>query len=145
MKIFLEALIFPDNDFLSFFRSLLLRKSLPRLGKLAKSEGFKAKAALLVLTGSIIGAGGASSRGVLDWLVPCVVEFLTSEDWAIKASPAVGLTTVGHHLKLPFRDCWESTKSPLLPYSAEPRDPTHTINKKLFCNQILQQPNQKLQ
>jgi hypothetical protein len=42
----------------------------------------------------------------------------------------VGLTTVGHHLKLPFRDCWESTKSPLLPYSAEPRDPTHTINKK---------------
>jgi hypothetical protein len=99
MKIFPEALIFPDNDFLSFLRSLLLRKSLLRWGKLAKSEGFKAKAALLVLTGSISGAGGASSRGVLDWLVPCVVEFLTSEDWAIKASPAVGLTTVGHHLK----------------------------------------------
>lgn len=72
----------------------LLRKSLPRLGKLAKSEGFKAKAALLVLTGSIIGAGGASSRGVLDWLVPCVVEFLISEDWAVRKAAAEALGKV---------------------------------------------------
>jgi hypothetical protein len=61
---------------------------------LAKSEGFKAKAALLVLTGSIIGAGGASSRGVLDWLVPCLVEFLTSEDWAIRKAAAEALGKV---------------------------------------------------
>jgi hypothetical protein len=61
---------------------------------LAKSEGFKAKAALLVLTGSIIGTGGASSRGVLDWLVPCMVEFLTSEDWAIRKVAAKALGKV---------------------------------------------------
>ncbi|KAF3431353.1 hypothetical protein FNV43_RR26084 [Rhamnella rubrinervis] len=69
-----------------------LRKSLPRLGKLAKSEGFKAKSALLVLFGSIVGVGGASSRGVLDWLVPSVVEFLSSEDWAVRkaATEALG-------------------------------------------------------
>lgn len=72
----------------------LLRKSLPRLGKLAKNEGFKAKAALLVLLGSVIGAGGASSRGVLDWLVPCVVEFLSSEDWAVRKAAAEALGKV---------------------------------------------------
>jgi hypothetical protein len=58
---------------------------------LAKSEGLKAKAALLVLIGSIIGAGGALSWGVLDWLVPCVVEFLTSEDWAVRKAAVEGL------------------------------------------------------
>lgn len=72
----------------------LLRKSLPRLGKLAKNEGFKAKAALLVLLGSVVGAGGASSRGVLDWLVPCVVEFLSSEDWAVRKAAAEALGKV---------------------------------------------------
>jgi hypothetical protein len=62
---------------------------------LAKSEGFKAKAAFLVLTRSIIGAGGASSRGVLDWLVPCVVEFLTSEDWAVRKMKSIkGITVI---------------------------------------------------
>lgn len=71
-----------------------LRKSLPRLGKLAKSEGFKAKAALLVLIGSIVGAGGASSRSVLDWLVPSVVEFLSCEDWAVRKSAAETLGRV---------------------------------------------------
>lgn len=72
----------------------MLRKSLPRLGKLAKSEGFKAKAALLVLIGSVVGVGGASSRGVLDWLVPCVVEFLSSEDWAVRKAAAEALGKV---------------------------------------------------
>lgn len=80
----------PDPD------AVQLRKSLPRLGKLAKSEGFKAKSALLVLLGSIVGAGGASSRGVLDWLVPSVVEFLSSEDWAVRkaATEALGRVAV---------------------------------------------------
>ncbi|CAL9239339.1 unnamed protein product, partial [Arabidopsis halleri] len=36
-----------------------LRKSLPKIGKLFKSDGFKAKAALLSAVGSIITAGGA--------------------------------------------------------------------------------------
>jgi len=72
----------------------LLRKSLPRLGKLARNEGFKAKAALLVLTGSVVGASGASSRGVLDWLGPCVVEFLISEDWTVRKAAAEALGKV---------------------------------------------------
>jgi HEAT repeat protein len=54
------------------------------LGKLARSEGFKAKVTLLVLIGSVIGVGQASSRGMLDWLVPCMVEFLSSEDWVVR-------------------------------------------------------------
>ncbi|XP_061991805.1 TORTIFOLIA1-like protein 4 [Rosa rugosa] len=71
-----------------------LRRSLARLGKLAKSDGFKAKAALMVLIGSIVGAGGASSKGALDWLVPCVVEFLSSDDWAVRKGAAEALGKV---------------------------------------------------
>ena len=78
----------PDPD------AAQLRRSLPRLGKLAKSEGFKAKAALLVLVGSIVGAGGASSKGALDWLVPSLVEFLSSEDWAVRKAAAEALGRV---------------------------------------------------
>ncbi|KAG5236262.1 TORTIFOLIA1 protein [Salix suchowensis] len=47
-----------------------LRKVLPRLGKLVKGEGFKAKPALLSVISSIVGVGGASSKGILEWLVP---------------------------------------------------------------------------
>ncbi|XP_028796666.1 TORTIFOLIA1-like protein 4 [Neltuma alba] len=72
-----------------------LRKStLPRLGKLAKNEVCKAKAALLVLIGSVVGVGGASSRGVLNWLVPCLVEFLSNEDWTVRKAAAEGLGKV---------------------------------------------------
>lgn len=72
-----------------------LRKgTLPRLGKLAKNEVCKAKAALLVLIGSVVGVGGASSRGVLNWLVPCLVEFLSNEDWTIRKAAAEGLGKV---------------------------------------------------
>lgn len=72
-----------------------LRKStLPRLGKLAKNEVCKAKAALLVLIGSVVGVGGASSRGVLNWLVPCLVEFLCNEDWTVRKAAAEGLGKV---------------------------------------------------
>ncbi|KAG7568038.1 Armadillo-type fold [Arabidopsis thaliana x Arabidopsis arenosa] len=52
-----------------------LRKSLPKIGKLLKSDCFKAKAALLSDVGSIITAGGAGTKPVLDWLVPVLIEF----------------------------------------------------------------------
>ncbi|XP_048430547.1 TORTIFOLIA1-like protein 4 [Pyrus x bretschneideri] len=78
----------PDPD------PVQLKRSLQRLGKLAKSESFKAKAALLVLVGSIVGAGGASSQGTLDWLVPCGVEFLSSEDWTVRKAAAEALGKV---------------------------------------------------
>ncbi|KAM1065602.1 hypothetical protein FF2_020925 [Malus domestica] len=78
----------PDPD------PVQLKRSLQRLSKLAKSESFKAKAALLVLVGSIIGAGGASSQGALDWLVPCVIEFLSSEDWTTRKAAAEALGKV---------------------------------------------------
>uniref|UniRef100_A0A1J3FVB4 Microtubule-associated protein TORTIFOLIA1 n=1 Tax=Noccaea caerulescens TaxID=107243 RepID=A0A1J3FVB4_NOCCA len=71
-----------------------LRKSLPKIGKLLKSDGFKAKAALLSAVGSIISAGGAGTKPVLDWLVPVLVEFLSSEDWAARKSAAEALGKV---------------------------------------------------
>ncbi|KAG7592822.1 HEAT repeat [Arabidopsis thaliana x Arabidopsis arenosa] len=71
-----------------------LRKSLPKIGKLLKSDGFKAKAALLSAVGSIITAGGAGTKPVLDWLVPVLIEFLSSEDWAARKSAAEALSKV---------------------------------------------------
>ncbi|KAJ6356109.1 hypothetical protein OIU78_004259 [Salix suchowensis] len=71
-----------------------LRKVLPRLGKLVKGEGFKAKPALLSVISSIVGVGGASSKGILEWLVPCLVEFLCSEDWAARKAAAEALGKV---------------------------------------------------
>ncbi|KAG2318757.1 hypothetical protein Bca4012_055055 [Brassica carinata] len=71
-----------------------LRKSLPKIGKLLKSEAFKAKAALLSAVGCIVTAGGAGSKPVLDWLVPVLVEFLSSEDWAARKSAAEALGRV---------------------------------------------------
>lgn len=71
-----------------------LRKSLPKIGKLLKSEAFKAKAALLTAVGSIIAAGGAGTKPVLDWLVPVLIEFLSSEDWAARKSAAEALGKV---------------------------------------------------
>lgn len=72
-----------------------LRKSaLPRLGKLVKNEVCKAKAALLVLIGSVVGVGGTSSPGVLNWLVPCLLEFLSNEDWMVRKAAAEALGKV---------------------------------------------------
>ncbi|KAA8529501.1 hypothetical protein F0562_033700 [Nyssa sinensis] len=68
-----------------------LQKLLPRLLKLVKSDCFKAKPALLSLIGSIISAGGASNRYVLNCLIPCLVEFLSSEDWAARKAAAEAL------------------------------------------------------
>ena len=72
-----------------------LRKStLPKLGKLAKNEVCKAKAAVLVLIGSVVGVGGASCRGVLNWLVPSLIDFLGSEDWTVRKAAAEALGKV---------------------------------------------------
>ncbi|KAF5741030.1 ARM repeat superfamily protein putative isoform 1 [Tripterygium wilfordii] len=71
-----------------------LRKLLPRLGKLMRSQGFKAKAAVLGVIRCVVGVGGAKSKGTLDALVPCVVEFLSSEDWATRKAAAEALGKV---------------------------------------------------
>uniref|UniRef100_A0A2P2IR06 TORTIFOLIA1/SINE1-2 N-terminal domain-containing protein n=1 Tax=Rhizophora mucronata TaxID=61149 RepID=A0A2P2IR06_RHIMU len=71
-----------------------LRKLLPRLGKLAKAEGFKAKAAVLNVIRSIVGVGGASGKSVLEWLVPCLAELWSCEDWATRKAAAEALGKV---------------------------------------------------
>ncbi|KAJ4836780.1 hypothetical protein Tsubulata_013603 [Turnera subulata] len=81
-----------------------LRKLLPRLGKLAKAEGFKARAAVLAVVGSIVGVGGARGKGVLDWLVPCLVEFLSCEDWAARKAAAEALGKVAEKEKMIARE-----------------------------------------
>ncbi|XP_016513188.2 TORTIFOLIA1-like protein 3 [Nicotiana tabacum] len=68
-----------------------LRKSLPRFEKLLKSESFKAKAALLTLIGSVIAVGGASSQQIVRNLVPYLVEFVSSDDWAARKASAEAL------------------------------------------------------
>lgn len=68
-----------------------LMKLLPRFEKLLKSEGFKAKPALMTLIGSVIEAGAASSPGALRNLVPRMVEFLSSKDWAARKAAAEAL------------------------------------------------------
>ncbi|KAK9119575.1 hypothetical protein Scep_017668 [Stephania cephalantha] len=65
-----------------------LQRLAPRLVKLLRSDSFKAKPALLGLIGSIVGAGGARGRNVVESLVPCVVEFLSCEDWAARKAAA---------------------------------------------------------
>ncbi|KAL0814357.1 hypothetical protein Bca101_070800 [Brassica carinata] len=70
-----EAAADPDSE--------QLRKSLPKIGKLLKSEAFKAKAALLSAVGSIITAGGAGTK-----------PFLSSEDWTARKSAAEALGKV---------------------------------------------------
>lgn len=71
-----------------------LRKLVPRLGKLVKNDGFKGKAAVIGVIGSVVGVGGAGSKGILDWLVPCLVEFLSSEDWTARKAAAEALRKV---------------------------------------------------
>ncbi|KAK8655380.1 hypothetical protein V6N13_107960 [Hibiscus sabdariffa] len=71
-----------------------LKKVLPKLGKLVRSRSFKAKAAVFGVIGSVASVGGAGSKGVLDWLVPCVVESLSSEDWGTRKAAAEALGKV---------------------------------------------------
>lgn len=105
-----------------------LKKSLPRLGKLAKSEGFKAKAALLILIGSIVGVGGASIRSVLDWLVPSMVEFLSYEDWTVRKAAAEALGRV----TMTERDLGKLYKDPCL-IALESRRFDKVLVISLFC------------
>ncbi|KAJ9563815.1 hypothetical protein OSB04_008975 [Centaurea solstitialis] len=80
-----------------------LQKLLPRVLKLIKSDSFKAKPALLSVIGSIAGAGGAAfNRNSLNSLIPCLVEFLSSEDWAARkaAVEALGRLAVAEKLQL---------------------------------------------
>uniref|UniRef100_A0A1D1YZH6 Microtubule-associated protein TORTIFOLIA1 n=1 Tax=Anthurium amnicola TaxID=1678845 RepID=A0A1D1YZH6_9ARAE len=71
-----------------------LHRLVPRLVKLAKSNGFKAKPALVSLLGSIVAAGGASTPALMGILVPCLADFLASEDWAARKAAAEALTRV---------------------------------------------------
>ncbi|PRQ16039.1 putative MT-associated protein TORTIFOLIA1/SPIRAL2 [Rosa chinensis] len=68
-----------------------LAKLLPKFERLLKSDNFKAKPALLTLIGSVIESGGASGQGALRNLVPCLVSFLSSDDWAARKAAAEGL------------------------------------------------------
>ncbi|MCL7046567.1 hypothetical protein MKW94_027261 [Papaver nudicaule] len=72
----------PDPDLQQLLRIL------PRLVKLLKTDSFKAKPALLNLITSIVNVGGISNQGLLVVLVPCLVEFLSNEDWAIRKASA---------------------------------------------------------
>lgn len=71
-----------------------LRKLLPRLGKLVKNEGFKGKAAVIGVIGSVVAVGGAGGKGILDWLVPSMVELLSSEDWMARKAAAEAMRKV---------------------------------------------------
>ncbi|KAK7411507.1 hypothetical protein VNO78_02941 [Psophocarpus tetragonolobus] len=68
-----------------------LARLLPKFEKLLKSKVFRAKPALLALLGSVVEAGGASSRGALRNLVHCLVEALGSQDWAARKGAAESL------------------------------------------------------
>lgn len=68
-----------------------LQKLLPKLLKLSKSDGFKAKSAILSLIGSVVSAGAAKSSNVLKCLIQCLVEFLSNEDWAVRKAAAEAL------------------------------------------------------
>ncbi|XVF54210.1 hypothetical protein PTKIN_Ptkin05aG0162200 [Pterospermum kingtungense] len=77
----------PDPD------PVRLARMLTKLGKLLKSDGYKAKAAVLVVIGSVIGSGGASNLGqeMMKGLVGCLIGFLSSEDWAARKGAAEAL------------------------------------------------------
>ncbi|XP_051116937.1 TORTIFOLIA1-like protein 3 [Andrographis paniculata] len=73
-----------------------LRRLFPKLEKLAKSESFKAKAALLTLIGSIVQVKGVLSNGktAIRNIVMCLMEFLSSEDWAARKAAAEALMKI---------------------------------------------------
>ncbi|KAL8529722.1 hypothetical protein ACS0TY_006966 [Phlomoides rotata] len=74
-----------------------LRRLLPRIEKLAKCESFKAKPALLALMGSVVGVKGVLSSGgknVVGNLICCLMEFLSSEDWAARKAAAEALMKI---------------------------------------------------
>ncbi|KAK2994388.1 hypothetical protein RJ640_029503 [Escallonia rubra] len=84
-----------------------LQKLMPKLVKLVRSDSFKAKPAVLAVIGSIASAGGASSKNVLNLLMPCLVECLSFEDWAARKAAAEALAK----LALTERDFLSQFKS----------------------------------
>ncbi|KAF6150104.1 hypothetical protein GIB67_035714 [Kingdonia uniflora] len=68
-----------------------LSRLLPRLLKLLRSESFKAKPALLSLIGSIVESSVVLSESLLENLVNCMMEFLSSEDWATRKGASEAL------------------------------------------------------
>jgi HEAT repeat protein len=89
---------------------LYLRRLLPKLEKLLKSDSFKAKPALLTLIGSVIGSRAISSEQVVKNLVHCLVEYVASEDWAARKTAAESLTK----LVVMQRDMLSELKAPCL-------------------------------
>ncbi|GFS31789.1 ARM repeat superfamily protein [Actinidia rufa] len=86
---------------------LYLRKLLPRLEKLLKNDGFKAKPAVLAVVGSVIEAGAASTHPIVKNWVPCLVGFIGSEDWAARKAAAealVKMASAERDLLPEFRD-----------------------------------------
>lgn len=81
----------PDPD------PVRLGRMVPRLEKLVKLDGFKAKAAVLVVIGSVIGSGGLSDSGPgsMRGLVGCLMGFLSSSDWASRKAAAEALERLG--------------------------------------------------
>ncbi|XVF09200.1 hypothetical protein REPUB_Repub07fG0071500 [Reevesia pubescens] len=77
----------PDPD------PVRLGRMLTKLEKLVKCDVFKAKAAVLVVIGSVIGSSGASNlgQGMMKGLVGCLIGFLSSEDWAARKGAAEAL------------------------------------------------------
>lgn len=71
---------------------VLLRKMMGRFEKLVKCEVFKAKAAVLALIGSVVEVGAvAGSMQILGNLMPCLMDFLSSEDWAARKAASEAL------------------------------------------------------
>ncbi|KAK4779670.1 hypothetical protein SAY87_015776 [Trapa incisa] len=71
-----------------------LRRLLSRAGKLLRSEVFKGKAAVLGMMGSIVGCGAVVNKGILEWVIPLIIEFLSSEDWPARKAAAETLGRV---------------------------------------------------
>ena len=83
-----------------------LAKLLPKFERLLKSDSFKAKPALLTLIGSVIGSGGVSGQVALKNLVPCLVNFLSSDDWAARKAAAESLAKLAVAERRCHRSCW---------------------------------------
>ncbi|KAK4350469.1 hypothetical protein RND71_029782 [Anisodus tanguticus] len=110
-----------------------LRKSLPRFEKLLKSESFKGKAALLTLIGSVIAVGVASSQQIVRNLVPYLVEFVSSDDWASRKASAEALM----RLAVVERDALSEFKAPCLKtFEAKRFDKVKAVRETM--NQMLE-------
>ncbi|XP_047972115.1 TORTIFOLIA1-like protein 3 [Salvia hispanica] len=74
-----------------------LRRLLPRIEKLARSDCFKAKPALLALVGSVVAVEGVLRVGAgnVVWnLLNLLVDFLSSDDWAARKAAAEALAKI---------------------------------------------------